>query len=83
MGQGAQGEAEVKLTLVVRLLFCSKRSAAWLDSREQTNMALSTQIPDAIANAMCSVLTPLCNGGTININNGTQPANVNNGHDYN
>jgi hypothetical protein len=40
-------------------------------------MALNTQITDAIANAMCAVLTALCNGGTINLYSGTQPANAN------
>ncbi len=40
-------------------------------------MALNTQITDAVANAMCAIVTALCNGGTINLYDGTQPANAN------
>jgi hypothetical protein len=40
-------------------------------------MALNTQITDAIANAQCAIVTALCNGGTINLYSGTQPANAN------
>ena len=40
-------------------------------------MALNTQITDAVANAMCAIVTALCPSGTINIYSGTQPANAN------
>lgn len=39
-------------------------------------MALNTQLADATVNAQASALATLCNSGTIEIYDGTQPANA-------
>jgi len=42
-------------------------------------MALNTQLSDTAANAGAAAIGTLCNGGSINIYSGSQPANANAG----